>query len=59
LFALAYAIKRVQVNQKGLKLNGIHELLVYRDDVNILGRSIHTLKKNTEVLVAAGNEIGL
>jgi len=59
LFALACAIRRVQVNQKGLKLNGIHELLVYGDDVNILGGSIHTVKKNTEVLVAAGNEIGL
>jgi len=50
---------RVQVNQKGLKLNGIHQLLVYVDDVNILGGSIRAIKKNTEVLVASGNEIGL
>jgi len=45
-FALAYAIKMVQVNQDDLKLNGSHQLLVYADDVNVLGGSLHTIKEN-------------
>jgi len=58
-FALEYAIRRVQINQDGLKLNGTHQLLAYADDVNILGGSIHTVKKNAETLLADGREIGL
>ena len=50
-FALEYTIWRVQVHQDGLKLNGTHQLLVYADDVNILGLSVHTIKKNAEALV--------
>jgi len=49
-FSLEYAIKRVQVNQDGLKLNGMHQLMAYADDTrtNILGGSAHTVKKNAE-----------
>jgi hypothetical protein len=45
--------------QEGLKLNGTHQLLVYADDVNILGGSIHRIKKSAEDLVIASKEIGL
>ena len=57
-FALEYAIRRVQINQYGLKLNGTHQLLVYADDVNILGGSVHTLKENAEALIVASKETG-
>jgi len=52
-FALEWDIRRVQVNQDSLKLNGTHQLLAYADDVNILGGSIHAVKENAEALVAA------
>jgi len=55
-FALEYAIRRVQVNQDDMKLNGTHQLLAYADDANILGGSTHTLKENAEALVAATRE---
>ena len=58
-FALQYAIRKVRINQKGLKLNGTHQRLAYGHNVNILGGSIHTLKENAEALVAGNKEIGL
>ena len=41
-FALEYTIRRVQVNQDGLKLNGTYQLLAYA------GGNVHTIKKNFE-----------
>ena len=58
-FALEYAIRSVQVNQNGLKVNGTHQLLAYADDVNILGGSVHTVKENAEASGVATKEIGL
>jgi len=58
-FALQNAISKVGVNQDGLELNVTHQLLVYADDFNILGRSVHTIKKDTEALVVASKKTGL
>jgi len=38
---------------------GTHQLLVYADDVNILGGSVHRVKESAEVLVVATKETGL
>ena len=59
IFALDYAIRRVQVFQDGFKVNGTHQLLVSADDVNIMGGSIRTVEKNTEALVVDSKGIGL
>jgi len=58
-FALKNAIRRVWVKQVGLKLKGAHQLLVYAGDVNILGGSVHSVKKNAEALVVASKETEL
>jgi hypothetical protein len=58
-FALEYAIRKVQENQVGFKLNGTHQLLVYADDVNLLGDKIDSIQKNMETLINASKEVDL
>jgi len=59
LIVTVNGIRRVQVNQDGWKLNGTRQLLVYVDDVNILGGSARAIKENAVSWVVASKESGL
>jgi hypothetical protein len=57
-FALEHAIRRVQENQEGLKLNGTHQFLACADDINIVGENIETVQKKRRLLDTS-EEVGL
>jgi hypothetical protein len=50
-FASEYAIRNVQENQEELELNGARQLLIYVDDVKIVGGNLNIVEKATEVLL--------
>ncbi|KAJ4435694.1 hypothetical protein ANN_18310 [Periplaneta americana] len=58
-FALEYGIRKAQDNRQGLELNGLHQLLFYADDVNMLGENPQTISENTGILLEANKERGL
>ena len=58
-FALEYAIRRVQENRIVLDMNGKYQLIVYADDVSMLGEQTQTIRENTEFFIKASKDIGL
>jgi hypothetical protein len=42
-----------------MKLNGTHQFLVCADDVNLLGKNVYSIKKNTKALSVASRELCL
>jgi hypothetical protein len=60
-FLLEYAIRKVRANHEGLKLNGARQMLVYGDDIKMVGGSggQYIVKKGTDTLLVASKETGL
>ena len=47
------------VTNTGLDMNSKYQLLVYADDVNMLGENLQTIRENTEIFIKASKDIGL
>jgi hypothetical protein len=43
----------------GLKLSGTHQIVVYADDVNLVGDNINTMKKIIEALTDPSKKLSL
>jgi hypothetical protein len=58
-FVFVHAIRKVEENQVGLKLDGSHGHLAYADDSNLLEDSTVNVKINAETLIDASKAVGL
>jgi hypothetical protein len=58
-FALEYAIRKVQANEVGWELNGTRQLLVYADDISLLGDDMDTKRENKGTLFEDSRDDGL
>ncbi|KAJ4428611.1 hypothetical protein ANN_24655 [Periplaneta americana] len=58
-YSTEYATRKVQDNRECLELNGLHQLLVYADDMNMLRENPQTFRENTTILLETSKEISL
>jgi hypothetical protein len=50
---------KVQKNQVGLEIYGTQQILAFADDVNLLGKNMNNIKKNTDALLDVSNAAGI
>jgi len=55
---LQHTVRKVQATV-GLKLQGTHLLMVSAGKVNLLAKTIHNIKKKTEVPLVATEKVGV
>jgi len=58
-FVLEYAIMKMQVNQEGMKLSDLNQILVYADNVVLFRQNMNTVQRNAEIILEGSKEIDL
>jgi hypothetical protein len=59
-YAFEYAVGKVRENKERLEVSGTRQLLVYADDINLLGeKNINIIKRNAKALLCASEKFGL
>lgn len=58
-FKFCSGSRKVRGNQKGLELNGLHQILAYADHVSLLGDGAGVIAKNAETLLHGSKERNL
>jgi hypothetical protein len=58
-FDLEYVIRKVQKTNLGLDINGIHQVLIYVDNFNLIGDNIRTTGRYADKFLNGWKDIGL
>jgi hypothetical protein len=57
-FTLVFCIRNAQENYKEKELNEMHQMMVYGDNVTLLGANVYAANMNIETLIEAANRVG-